>query len=975
MQIANDDEHSDEHNAQMIHLEHHKILPAWDGLPPHDDSSFNSDSFLSDSPNPKPASNFSAQQQQPETNPQSITQSSDPAESDPAESHTSPPQPPSTTNPQDGSTGVPSPVGDDRSSSLSPLPEAGSPQTTHNEATSSPASAPTSKEDDEAASEKPSSVAIKTGLEQSSRQSTPLSEPPDQEDDADPSADNLKEGMQEESAGAQTGEANGADTKETKPPEGAQSGKGSGGRGGGSTAGDVAAAPTWNKDSATTNDSHSVLPSPVAPSPTSNIPQASDPKVVAVLELNVELLKVFMEIQTRGMPMADPVPSQYYARLQSNLAWLAAAADQSRQGNHSQISLPMMDPPSPVDFAPNERIRQLYSDLPSVFAKEMARRQQAVLSSVNASSALSSPVPPSAPATTNPMPNTPSTPNPSVNHLKRDRPHDAHTPSEQTSIKRRDTGESKPNFGAAVSPSPAPSTPSHNNLGPPNAGNIGNNMYMNQPNAMPSTPNTAQLGLGMPNGATGGSGQGGSPAPFPMGPLGTNLVNTAEAQLAATNRDRARQAQIRAAQQQHSRQMSPSSASGMPNNQMGGQMPNAAMNNVPGASSPSANANGSGNMMNMNMGNGNASQQGQSQSGGGMSQQNFQAMYQLLQTPNHPFVNYMVRNVQGFAHLPLQAQLQKMMVAQNVLQQQQRERANMANASGGMSPTTSMSGHQFQGQANMSPVSPVANSPSIPQGAQGAGFPTGSGNMGQGGMDPRMQIPQGMNMNNLSAQQRQLYLLQQQARAGGGGGAGGNNNPQAMMLALQQQERMRQQMGQQGQATSPTIGSPMSGNMPDISSLRSNNGIPGIARSARSPSDNAPSPMTPRVPTRGPSLGQEDYQRMLMAQQAQQANRIAAQSPIGFGQQSQAAWQQNQMQQQQGMGNQGGYGGAGSPSIQQNWSQQQQGGYPFVSSPGGDHPQAIRHMSGTPGPQNSNPQSDSGMVVPPDFNDLLDWPQ
>lgn len=339
--------------------------------------------------------------------------------------------------------------------------------------------------------------------------------------------------------------------------------------------------------------------------------------------------------------------------------------------NHSQISLPMMDPPSPVDFAPNERIRQLYSDLPSVFAKEMARRQQAVLSSVNASSALSTPVPPSTPALTNPMPGTPGTPNPSVNHLKRDRPHDAHTPSEPTSIKRRDTGESKPNFGVAVSPSPAPSTPSHNNMGPTNAGNMGNNMYMNQANGIPSTPNQAQLGLGMPNGVTGGGGQGGSPAPFPMGPLGTNLVNTAEAQLAATNRDRARQAQIRAAQQlqlqqqQQSRQMSPSSSSGMPNNQMGGQMPNAAMNNVPGASSPGANPNGSGNMMSMNMGGGNAPQQAHSQSGGGgMSQQNFQAMYQMLQTPNHPFVNYMVRNVQGFAQLPLQAQLQKMMVAQ-----------------------------------------------------------------------------------------------------------------------------------------------------------------------------------------------------------------------------------------------------------------------------------------------------------------------
>jgi hypothetical protein len=53
----------------------------------------------------------------------------------------------------------------------------------------------------------------------------------------------------------------------------------------------------------------------------------------------------------------------------------------------------------------------------------------------------------------------------------------------------------------------------------------------------------------------------------------------------------------------------------------------------------------------------------------------------------------------------------------------------------------------------------------------------------------------------------------------------------------------------------------------------SGSSIPGIARSTRSPPDGS-MPMTPRVSqARMPSMGHDDYQRMLLQQQQQQIRR------------------------------------------------------------------------------------------------------
>ena len=50
--------------------------------------------------------------------------------------------------------------------------------------------------------------------------------------------------------------------------------------------------------------------------------------------------------------------------------------------------------------------------------------------------------------------------------------------------------------------------------------------------------------------------------------------------------------------------------------------------------------------------------------GGGMSNANVQQFLNILHTPNHPFLQYMTKMVPGFLGLPLQQQVQKMMIAQ-----------------------------------------------------------------------------------------------------------------------------------------------------------------------------------------------------------------------------------------------------------------------------------------------------------------------
>ncbi|KAF8952136.1 hypothetical protein BDZ97DRAFT_2000233 [Flammula alnicola] len=138
-----------------------------------------------------------------------------------------------------------------------------------------------------------------------------------------------------------------------------------------------------------------------------------DPKVVTILELNVELLKVCVLFQAKGVPNSDPRFQQYSKCLQSNLTWLAAAADQSRQGNQSNMPFPIMDaPPSVGDSSIAERIRQIYGDLPSILAKDIAWRQQMALMA-----------PSSNPAPASSDPSTPGTPvlSSSAHNLKRER--------------------------------------------------------------------------------------------------------------------------------------------------------------------------------------------------------------------------------------------------------------------------------------------------------------------------------------------------------------------------------------------------------------------------------------------------------------------------------------------------------------------------------------------------------------------------
>ncbi len=105
--------------------------------------------------------------------------------------------------------------------------------------------------------------------------------------------------------------------------------------------------------------------------------------------------------------------------MQSNLTWLAAAAD----AHHTQNRHPplIMQPPPPIDFVSTEAVRQLYAAMPTVFARDIARAKGQL-------------IPPQ-----------------SMPTLKRERP----TDGPELAIKRRDTGESKASTGM-----PPPATPS-----------------------------------------------------------------------------------------------------------------------------------------------------------------------------------------------------------------------------------------------------------------------------------------------------------------------------------------------------------------------------------------------------------------------------------------------------------------------------------------------------------------------------------
>ncbi|KAF5357620.1 hypothetical protein D9758_007493 [Tetrapyrgos nigripes] len=138
----------------------------------------------------------------------------------------------------------------------------------------------------------------------------------------------------------------------------------------------------------------------------------SDSKVMTMLEINAELFKVLFQFQARGLTASDPLFVQYASRLQANLAFLASYADNPTPPRH--VAPPKMDPLPPIDIFPTDRLRQLVSELPTLFAKELARQQL----NLNASLPHSNNVP-----------------------LKRERPDESLEMMMMN--KRRDTGDSK----------------------------------------------------------------------------------------------------------------------------------------------------------------------------------------------------------------------------------------------------------------------------------------------------------------------------------------------------------------------------------------------------------------------------------------------------------------------------------------------------------------------------------------------------
>ncbi|TFY52827.1 hypothetical protein EVJ58_g9794 [Rhodofomes roseus] len=150
-----------------------------------------------------------------------------------------------------------------------------------------------------------------------------------------------------------------------------------------------------------------------------------DPKVVTTLELNNQLLSVMTALLNRGYSSENPLVSQYGAHVQSNLAWLAAAADGKEKGRNN-VPLPKMTPPPRIDFLSMDRIHQLYSEMSAAFAKEIARRAQAGAASHGMS-----------------------LPGDLQNGLKRNRPDELFP---DLANKRRDTGDSKLSTPIASTP-------------------------------------------------------------------------------------------------------------------------------------------------------------------------------------------------------------------------------------------------------------------------------------------------------------------------------------------------------------------------------------------------------------------------------------------------------------------------------------------------------------------------------------------
>ncbi|KAH9059379.1 hypothetical protein EDB87DRAFT_1622617 [Lactarius vividus] len=540
---------------------------------------------------------------------------------------------------------------------------------------------------------------------------------------------------------------------------------------------------------------------------------ASSTKATLILGLNAELLKICMEFQSRTIPTDDQRYQQYASRLQSNLTWLAAAADAHHTQNRHP--LPIMQPPVQLDIVSTERVRQLYAAMPAVFERDIARAKGQ------------------------------SIPSQSTPTLKRERPGD----ESDVVMKRRDTGESKVGMGM-----PPPATPS---LPPKSI-------------SAPVQP------------FTGVASQGATP-------------------------DRTRMLQMRQQQQA----------------QFQSQPPQVQPSQVPAVRQISP-PHGSGTGIGVGVGSG----QGQNQAPAvppSIMQQVLNtygpqglAFIQQLHDPNSQFVKYMVEQIPNFMSMPLPQQLKNMHHAQFMMQQkrqqqqhqhqqlQQQQQQQQRPQSQPQQQQQQHNPQQPQQQQSFQQQSSVGN-PSLGGLAGHAPSPLpmtvqSQNTLSASGIDPRtggssLTTAQFQQLSAMSSQQRQLFLVQQQQLARGSGmnnvgglmnqqfgGSMAGNLPMSAALHHQRQQQQQQQQQHQQQQQQHARLQQQAHQQPQLNetnafagtvSINTGGSIPGIARSTRSPSDSAHSPLTPRgAQQQLQQLQQQqqtqgmDYQRALMMQAA-----------------------------------------------------------------------------------------------------------
>jgi hypothetical protein len=307
-------------------------------------------------------------------------------------------------------------------------------------------------------------------------------------------------------------------------------------------------------------------------------------------------------------------------------------------------------------------------------------------------------------------------------------------------------------------------------------------------------------------------------------------------------------------------------------------------------------------------------------------------------------------------------------------------------------PNNGMRNQQFPGQTGQ--VSGSTSPPNQPQQhpPQNSNFTFNQNQMNPGANAPNPQLTGGLGGMNVTPQQRQLLMMQQQQQQHQQMRASGSGNP-AMMnseaYAMAQERSRQEQQQRMSQAHSPPNNSspPMSSSFGNdailFPALRSNSTIPGIARSTRSPSDGAPSPMSPQM-SRGSS---QDMRRMMNPNMGASMGGGMGQMP-GFNQQM-PNWQpKNQLGQQQQsipignlqMPNFGVQPGAANSfasglTSNQNWGVNQ---YPMASSPnsGGyllEPSMPARQSSSTPAPQMQSHGSPPIPQILPNEFEMFSW--